>query len=352
MIGLSARTMMAAVALAAASSTATAQSSYCDRLRSELAGIERAAGSARSQPYSDAIRRQRGELDRTIAYARSIGCQRQGFFPFGGPPPAQCGAIEAQINRMEAGLAQLDAQAQRSGGAALDAQRNSILAALDSNCRGIAPGLGAQRQPGLFEQLFGGAPGRAEVPAFPEDEPSPMTDDTVGLAGAGKTLCVRKCDGYYFPISPNAGRGRFEADATLCQASCPNADVELFVQPGGTEMSEAVSLSGTVYSSLPNAFRYRTSFDSSCTCRRPGQSWVEALAEAERVLVDKRSTDVTVTEQQSLELSRPREPAKPAAPAQAPRAASTNRPAGSAAPRAGTPPPARPSVTNPPALRP
>ena len=33
------------------------------------------------------------------------------------------------------------------------------------------------------------------------------------------------------------------------------------------------------YSSLPNAFRYRTSLDQSCSCRRPGETWSQALEE-------------------------------------------------------------------------
>jgi hypothetical protein len=293
-----------------------AQSTYCDRLRIELASLERSSAAGRSQPFADAVRRQRSELERTIAYARSIGCQRQRFIIFGEPAPAECGALEQQINRMEAGIAQLDSQAQRSGGVGLDAKRNAILAALDANCRNVAAGLALRRQPGLVEQLFGGAPGSDEVPVMPEDEPPPPGDDWMGPVGSGKTLCVRRCDGYYFPISPNADRGRFEADASLCQASCPNADVELFVQRSGSDVANAMSLSGDSYSSLPNAFRYRTNYDPSCSCKRPGQSWVEALAGAERLLGDKRPTDVTVTEQQSLEMSRPREPAKPVPPNQ------------------------------------
>ena len=279
-----------------------AQNASCDRMRADLASLERTAAAVRN-PYADQLRRQRAEIDRQIAYARSIGCQRQRFLFFGDPPPAQCGGIEAQINRMEAGLAQLDAQAQRAGGGQIAAQRAAILAAYDSQCRA------GGRQPNLFERLFGGAPsgGEIEVPPMPEDLPQ-QVDGPAGLAGSGKTLCVRKCDGFYFPISPNTSRARYETDAGLCQASCPNAEVELFVQPSGRDAKDAVSLSGEPYSSIPNAFRYRTAFDPTCSCRKPGQSWVEALGDAERLVGDRR-TDIVVTEEKSLELSRPKDPA-------------------------------------------
>jgi hypothetical protein len=78
----------------------------------------------------------------------------------------------------------------------------------------------------------------------------------------------------------------------------------------GGEIQNAVARStGQPYASLPNAGKYQRSFDAACTCRAPGQSWAQALKEAE-YLLDKRKGDVIVTEQRAAELSRPRE-AKP-----------------------------------------
>ena len=45
-----------------------------------------------------------------------------------------------------------------------------------------------------------------------------------------------------------------------------------------------MSLDGQPYRALPTAFRYRTTFDPSCSCKAPNQSWVAALSEAERLL--------------------------------------------------------------------
>ncbi|PSC05729.1 hypothetical protein SLNSH_07045 [Alsobacter soli] len=319
--------LAAAVAPAAAQQPAS-QQAYCDRLRADMAALDRAGppGGQRQQ-IAEQMQRQRAEVNRTVAYARSIGCQRQRFLFFGEGPPPECPSLEAKINSLEAGLAQLDAQLQRAGGGG-EAQRASLAAAYDANCRGVAPGQAANRQPGLFEQLFG-SPGE-EVPPMQEDgQPAPAAPEgPPGVAAAGKTLCVRKCDGFYFPISQYASRVRFELDASLCQASCPNAEVELFVQPAGREANEAVSLAGTPYTSLPNAFRYRKTFDSSCTCRKDGQSWQQALAEAEK-LIGGRAGDVTVTEQQSQEMARPQ-----AAPAPGQKPATKGK---QSAPRAAAP---------------
>ncbi len=41
--------------------------------------------------------------------------------------------------------------------------------------------------------------------------------------GRYQTLCVRACDGYYFPISYETGAENFSRDQTQCQAQCPGA---------------------------------------------------------------------------------------------------------------------------------
>jgi len=44
---------------------------------------------------------------------------------------------------------------------------------------------------------------------------------SAGLANTYRTLCVRSCDGYYFPISYATGRGRFKTDAAVCASMYP-----------------------------------------------------------------------------------------------------------------------------------
>ncbi len=302
--------LFACLALLATLGAARAQSAYCERLRADIGALERVSGGGRSQGSAAAIQRQRAELDRTVAYSRSIGCQRQRFLMFGEPPPPQCGQLEAQINRMASNLAALESQADRYGGGAVEAQRAALVATYDANCRGLPPPTPARGQPGFFERLFGD---QQEDPVTGM-EPPPLPAEDFGLGGgAVKTLCVRKCDGYYFPISGRTGRAGIENDQALCAASCPNAEVELFMQPADGSAENAVALDGTPYASLPNAFRYRKTYDAACSCRRPGQTWTETLAEAER-LVGSRKTDIVVTEEKAIELSRPQPPQAPPAP--------------------------------------
>jgi hypothetical protein len=93
-------------------------------------------------------------------------------------------------------------------------------------------------------------------------------DPRYSSSGTYRTLCVRTCDGYYFPISYSTTSDQFGADAQTCAAMCPAAESRLYYYPnpgGGPE--DMVSVYGEPYSSLQAAFQYRTSFNPSCTCR-------------------------------------------------------------------------------------
>jgi hypothetical protein len=89
--------------------------------------------------------------------------------------------------------------------------------------------------------------------------------------GTFRTLCVRTCDGYYFPISFSTTQEQFGSDAQACSAMCPGAEARLFyhANPGGSP-ADMVSLDGQNYTSLPAAFQYRTSLNPSCSCKPAG----------------------------------------------------------------------------------
>jgi hypothetical protein len=132
-------------------------------------------------------------------------------------------------------------------------------------------------------------------------------------SGAGSYVCVRACDGSFFPVSYFGGNSSDLQE--VCQSLCPNAAVALYSLPFGQPIDEAVSAKGEPYANLPSAHKFEQTFDASCSCRAPGQSWAEALAAAE-TKYGHHPHDVLVTEEQSKRLSRPREEpnAIPAAP--------------------------------------
>lgn len=89
--------------------------------------------------------------------------------------------------------------------------------------------------------------------------------------GSYRTLCVRSCDGYYFPISFATSRSNFERDAFICSQRCPAAGTQLFYHVAIGESAEDMrSPDGTRYADLPNAFKHRVALDPSCTCGSAG----------------------------------------------------------------------------------
>jgi len=84
--------------------------------------------------------------------------------------------------------------------------------------------------------------------------------------GGYQTVCVRLCDGYYWPISFSTPSDRLARDAEKCEASC-GSPARLFRSRPGAEPDEFVDLNGQPYSRLKTAFLYRTKFDANCKCR-------------------------------------------------------------------------------------
>jgi Protein of unknown function (DUF2865) len=89
-----------------------------------------------------------------------------------------------------------------------------------------------------------------------------------------RTLCVRTCDGYYFPISAGATGDALSDDAATCKASC-GSPTKLYYHEGGEEtIEQAIDLDGNKYMSLPTALSYRSQLTASCQCQP--QPWEEA----------------------------------------------------------------------------
>jgi hypothetical protein len=84
-----------------------------------------------------------------------------------------------------------------------------------------------------------------------------------------RTICVRLCDGYYFPVSFSTLPNYFDRDAELCQSRCA-APAELFYHqnPGGGVEQAMSHQTKIAYASLKTAFRYRKEYVKGCSCKQ------------------------------------------------------------------------------------
>jgi len=95
--------------------------------------------------------------------------------------------------------------------------------------------------------------------------------------GSYRTLCVRTCDGFYFPIGDGVRRERLYADARACTQRC-DGEARLYYYPtNGGSVETMVDMAGKPYASLPTAFLYRKALVEGCTCK-PAPWSAEAAA--------------------------------------------------------------------------
>jgi hypothetical protein len=278
---------IAAVLLAATGSAdaLAAPQDVCASLEANLAAVQRAASgnAGQLQQIDQSMARARQDLDRASAQARAAGCMG-GFFLFAPRPDPRCGAMMATVNRLQAAYARLADARNRAGGDpyTLNRNRTALLQALGNNNCGpqyaaYGNGGGYQQQGGggFFASLFGPSRFRSYDQYGTFDNggaPAPQV-------GTYRTLCVRTCDGYYFPISFSTVPSRFATDQETCQSMCPGSDVALYIHRNpGQESEDMVSLTGQPYSSLATAFKYRQSYDAACTCHSAMQASLSPTA--------------------------------------------------------------------------
>ena len=83
-----------------------------------------------------------------------------------------------------------------------------------------------------------------------------------------KSMCVRLCDGFAFPIGDYRGEEDRPAHEAACQSQCPGARTALYVLPNGSDQIGDLidAKSGRNYSQMPTAFHYTTFLQDACTC--------------------------------------------------------------------------------------
>lgn len=209
---------------------AMAQTGYCEQLQRDYLRADRAASSGGGGGGSRDVGRLQRQLADAQNDAKRSGCRRILF----GKPGKNCPAIMARINQL-----QRDIGRARAGGGGLLANNNSNSRFERDRIRNALVRNGCD----LPASRGGGA----------------------NFASSGyRTLCVRTCDGYYFPISFSTGRSRFKIDEAVCQSMYGGEPAELFVHQNGSPSDTAVSLKGEPLDTATNAFAYRHFYSPSC----------------------------------------------------------------------------------------
>jgi hypothetical protein len=280
----------------------------CVRLEAQLASLSGPnTVDPQQQAIENAYNQQRQELERMTARSRGMGCGRN--FLFGPRPPPECRGLQNQIDRMEDQVDRLQSQIKRGRGndGLNEARKRDLIAALAHHRCGPQYEAQVQQQDrgGLFGFLFGNR--------IREAAPGAPTEGYSIPSGTYRTVCVRTCDGFFFPVSYATVPARFGQDENMCKRTCPGTEAMLFSYPTGGSIEQGSATNGTPYTSLPNAFKYQTEFVKDCSCKPAGKTWEQALTGVDDDTLQRG--DIVVDEDRAKAMSQPPVGGAPASPA-------------------------------------
>ena len=119
------------------------------------------------------------------------------------------------------------------------------------------------------------------TPARLADPDRSGDDRPVRSKAQHRTMCVRLCDGFFWPISFTTTEANFERDQKTCEASCSGGARLFTYKNPGEEFGDMQDLQGRPYKKLATAFLFRASYDESCKCR--SHPWEEASLDRHRL---------------------------------------------------------------------
>lgn len=255
---------LAGVMTVAASLPSVAASDICRQLEAELAGAPDTAGQ-----FDDAIAEQVEQIEIARDHARQQQCD----FQLSGNAIEDCADINSTIDRMNANLDTLQRERASNAGQTGHRDHARIMASLEANGCRKGQVIILRSSPSDDEERLG------EAPHVERQEQALNKGVIIRRSGEGflrlddeyRTLCVRTCDGYFFPMSTVASAGDFQRDQARCEAACPGTNVELFYsERGDTKAGDMLSsVTGGPYSQLPNAFVFKrldVTREPSCSC--------------------------------------------------------------------------------------
>ena len=104
---------------------------------------------------------------------------------------------------------------------------------------------------------------------------------SAAIGNGRQSVCVRLCDGYFFPVGDLNGTDEIPSQEAVCDNLCPGAPTRLYVLPSGSDnIEDAVSVRDSKpYTALPVAFNHTSKTERTCAChaelRLPSQKLLQ-----------------------------------------------------------------------------
>ncbi len=241
---------------------AFAQVRSCSQLSGTIQQLERNREFTSLERNQATMQQLGSDLSRLENAFVQAGCQQA--LNNGQRLSGDCSRAARQIQRGRQDMNTLTQRVQ--SGQAVAQQRQMLMGQMQAQGCGtnsqVNINVRSNQPRGFFDQLFDALTGNGFGNETIIDPYANFYGNTV------RSVCVRTCDGYYWPVSFSTVPEYLQNDLLQCQQQAQGAEVDLFYygNPGQTP-DDMVNLSGQPYSSLPNAFRYRNEFDASCIAR-------------------------------------------------------------------------------------
>ena len=283
---------------------ASANSAECRDLEARLASISHGGDRTKLRRYERAVISQRQQLERARNRQTNNGCSS-----FLASIKSHCGEIRATVAKMERNLLQLErTKNQLAGGNAPKEQARIRSEMARKRCGATVEANKSGQPTTFFARLFGTRGQNAGGQEAPDGKANTRSSTSFGTGyrrGNHRTLCVRTCDGYFFPIAYASSPQNFDNDTKACMAMCPGTEVELYSHTVPDQETDAMvsTVTGRPYTELATAFRYRDpdyQRPKTCGCNQPKAFSIIAgeVPEADAADTETEQTQVFLPEPQ------------------------------------------------------
>jgi uncharacterized protein DUF2865 len=241
-----------------------ANTNICQQLEQRLVAETQGSGQNRDQlPKIETDLRQ---TERSLTTAQiqldRADCWDQFLFSKTLRRTPRCVQLNTEVENLRRRLAELDGQRRQILGTRDRSYQDDIIRELARNGCGPQYAQEARRRDAATNPFSALWSDEGDAPRGPGNQFGNLPFATY------RTLCVRLCDGYYFPVSFSTLPNHFQRDAEVCQSRCA-APAELYYHqnPGGA-VEQAISVTTQQpYTSLKSAWRYRKEFVQGCSCK-------------------------------------------------------------------------------------
>ncbi|MEL7049635.1 MAG: DUF2865 domain-containing protein, partial [Pseudomonadota bacterium] len=235
----------------------------CVKLEQRLVQETQRGGNARAQlpQIKSEIRQLNTTIRRTDASLDRKNCYEYFLFSKTLRRTRQCISLANQAEKARRELAELENQRMAVESSGQASYQDEIIRELArNNCGTDYVREARRRDRGPFSPFW-----------QDEDSGGGYEGNTYGRLpfATYRTMCVRLCDGYYFPVSFSTLPNHFKRDADVCQSQCAAPAKLFYYQNPGSSVDQMVAVAdSTPYTQLQTAFKYRKEYVQGCSCKQ------------------------------------------------------------------------------------